>query len=170
MTWFGIDDGPPRTQVRPMVESEGMRMALEPGWEIRIRKGADEAAGGKGLPVLHAATVPIPRDRGDFGSGLVETLGIEDAFLSIVEYGEEAVGTALFPVVARLPGMILPDEFDPSQLQRAIAGQAGLQRFFTLGDRAFCVYTVVGAFSRRAFVVPKVRGLLGGLEIQARSS
>jgi hypothetical protein len=66
--------------------------------------------------------------------------------------------------------MILPDEFDPSQLQRAIAGQAGLQRFFTLGDRAFCVYTVVGAFSRRAFVVPKVRGLLGGLEIQARSS
>jgi hypothetical protein len=153
-----------------MVESEGMRMALEPGWEIRIRKGADEAAGGKALPVLHAATVPIPRDRGDFGSGLVETLGIEDAFLSIVEYGEEAVGTALFPVVARLPGMILPDEFDPSQLQRAIAGQAGLQRFFTLGDRAFCVYTVVGAFSRRAFVVPKVRGLLGGLEIQARSS
>lgn len=170
MTWFGFDNGPPRTQVRPVVESEGLRMALEQGWEIRIRKGADERAGGKAFPVLHAATVPIPQDRGDFGSGLVETLGIEDAFVSIVEYGEEAVGTALFPVVAQIPGGMLPDEFDPSQLQRAIVGQAGLQRFFTLGDRAFCIYMVVGAFSRRAFVVPKVRGLLGGLQVEGRSS
>lgn len=170
MTWFGIDDLPPRTQIRPMVEGEGLRVPVTQGWEIRIRKGVDEALGGVALPVLHAATVALPRERGDFGSGVVETLGVEDAFISVVEYGEEAVGSALFPVVDRIPGTLLPDEFDPSQLQKAIAGQAGLQRFFTLGERAFCIYTVVGAFSRRAFVVPKARGLLGGLEVQGKTS
>jgi hypothetical protein len=170
MTWFGIDDGPTVTEARPMIESEGLRMALRPGWEIRIRKAANAPAGATVLPVLHAATVPLPVERGDFGSGVVETLGVEDAFVSIVEYGEEAVGSALFPVVNRIPAVLMPDEFDPSQLQRAVAGQAGLQRFFTIGERAFCIYTVVGAFSRRALVVPRARNLLGGLEIEARSS
>jgi hypothetical protein len=170
VTWFGIDDRPTVTEVRPMIEGEGLRVALQPGWEIRIRKAVNEPADATVLPVLHAATVPLPLERGDFGSGVVETLGVEDAFISVVEYGQEAVGSALFPVVHRVPALLLPDEFDPSQLQRAVAGQAGLQRFFTLGERAFCIYTVVGAFSRRALVVPRVRHLLGGLEIQARSS
>jgi hypothetical protein len=171
MTWYGIDDGPPvRVEVRPVVEAEGLRMALSEGWEIRIRRGTDDEAGGKALPVLHAATIALPRERGDFGSGVVETLGVEDAFVSVVEYGEEAVGSALFPVVDRVPATVFPDDLDPSQLQKAIPGQAGVQRFFTLGDRAFCIYTVVGAFSRRAFVVPRVRGLLGGLQVQGKSS
>jgi len=170
VTWFGIEDRPPITGVLPMIEGDGLRMALQPGWEIRIRKAADAPAGASVLPVLHAATVPLPVERGDFGSGVTETLGVEDAFVSIVEYGEEAIGSALFPVVDRIPWVLMPDEFDPSQLQRAVAGQAGLQRFFSLGERAFCIYTVVGAFSRRAFVVPRVRRLLSGLEIQARSS
>lgn len=170
MTWYGIDDGPPtRVTVRPMVEGEGLRMALEEGWEIRIRRGADEPAGGKALPVLHAATIALPRERADFGSGVVETLGLEDAFVSVVEYGVEAVGSALFPVVNRIPATLFPDDLDPSQLQKAVPGQAGVQRFFTLGDRAFCIYTVVGAFSRRALVVPKLRRLLAGLEIEGRS-
>ena len=170
MTWYGIDDGPTTTQVHPVIEGEGLRVALQPGWEIRIRKAVNEPAGATVLPVLHAATVPLPLERGDFGSGVVETLGAEDAFISVVEYGEEAVGSALFPVVDRIPSVLLPDEFDPSQLQRAVAGQAGLQRFFTIGERAFCIYTVVGAFSRRALVVPRARRLLSGLEVQARSS
>jgi hypothetical protein len=144
-------------------------MALAEGWEIRIRRGADEAAGGKAHPVLHAATIALPPERADFGSGVVETLGIDDAFVALVEYGEEAVGSALFPVVNRIPATLLPNDLDPSQLQKAIPGQAGVQRFFTLGDRAFCLYTVVGAFSRRALVIPRVRQALASLQIQGGS-
>ena len=49
-----------------------------------------------------------------------------------------------------------PTTSAPAVLQRAIRGQAGVQRFFHESGRAFCLYVVLGAYSNRQQVVPEV--------------
>ena len=49
-----------------------------------------------------------------------------------------------------IPRALSPDDFSPGVLQRAIRGQAGVQRFFHEPGRAFCLYVVLGSFARRA--------------------
>ena len=46
--------------------------------------------------VLHAGTFPLPRDRGDYGSGAVDVMGPDDVFVSLLEQGPDAVGTRLY--------------------------------------------------------------------------
>lgn len=115
-------------------------------------------------PVLHAATVALPAERGDFGSGVVELLGVDDVFVSLVEYGEEEAGSKLFKE-GLLPRQLGPDLFRTSQLQRWQPGQAGLQVFFSVDGRAFCLYVVLGSFNRRGELVKEVNALLAGLAI-----
>jgi hypothetical protein len=52
-------------------------------------------------------------------------------------------------------------------LQRTIAGQSGVQRFFTEAGRAFCLYVVVGAHVNRHRAVVAVNHLLAGVQIDA---
>jgi hypothetical protein len=155
---------PPIVRTRPTVERDGIRLLVPPGWDVRARRAEEEEDDGRTLPVVHASTIPLQAGRGDYGSGVVEGLGAEDVFVTLVEFGEEAVGSALFAAVDEIPD-VLADDFHPSQLQRSMPGQAGVQKFFTLGTRAFCLYVVVGAYSRRALLTPKIATLLSGLEI-----
>jgi len=117
-------------------------------------------------PVLQAATVPLPAERGDFGSGVVELLGPQDVFVSLVQYGDMEVGTRLFKDGAR-PRQLTADQFRTNQLQRWQPGQAGLQVFFTDAGRAFCLYVVLGSFGERVRLVGEVNRLLVGLRIGA---
>lgn len=134
------------------LHGHGLAVDLPVGWEGAITlptvdAATRERAARRGValatpPVLHAASAPLPRVRGDFGSGVVETLGRDDAFVAIVAYGPAEEGTALFdrPLVRRLT----PRELDPRTLQRTIAGQAGYQRFCSEAGRPLCVYVVTG--------------------------
>lgn len=141
----------------------GTSVDVPPGWEVRIRQGAQEP-GEVRLPVLHASNAPLPADRADYGGGVVERLGSESVFVALVEFGEESVGSNLFPVVEHLPRVSAQD-FHPFQLQRRIVGQAGSQSFFTIAGRAFCLYVVIGSYARRSGLARTANQLIDRLEI-----
>jgi hypothetical protein len=117
--------------------------------------------------VLHLASVPLPADRGDYGSGVVDLLGPGDAFVAVVEYGTDSVGTALFDT-GPLPRRLDHRLFRPDGLQRAIAGQAGYQHFCTEGGRALCLYVVLGAAHAARRLARQVNDLLPRIQVTQR--
>jgi hypothetical protein len=115
------------------------------------------------LPVLHVSTRPLPATVGDFGSGAVETLGSEDVFVALVEYGSDLADTGLFEKqgVPRLA----PSQFGPHRMPRDIVGRSASQHFFSVGGRAFCLFTVLGSHSRRMATVPRAAAVARSLQI-----
>ena len=142
----------------------GIELEVPLGWESRIRTAGQSEPQGTQLPVLHAATVPLPNKRADYGGGVVETLESTDLFISLIEFGDEAVGSKLYEATDRIP-RVTPGMFNPNQLQRRLPGQAGLQIFFTHRGRAFCLYVVIGSYSRRIELANKANQLIGQLSI-----
>jgi hypothetical protein len=102
---------------------------------------------------------------GDFASGAVDKLGNDDVFVVLFEYDPSSAGTALFRSEG-IPRTLAPDDFSPNVMQRAIRGQAGVQRFFHDQGRAFCLYVVIGSFARRRELVKKVNAVLATLTIE----
>jgi hypothetical protein len=143
----------------------GLAVAPPSGWEAAIYRRTP-AKGERTYPIVHAATVPIPPDRGDYGGGLVEVLGPSDVFVSLLEFGPDAAGTALFRPAPSIPGLT-PDAFRPKQLQRVIRGQAGAQRFVSVQGRAFCLYAVIGSMLNRVPLTGRVNELIGSLTVVA---
>ncbi len=146
------------------LSAQGMSVATLPGWEVTIYRrpplGVEQTFG-----VLHAATVPLPPVRGDYGGGVVENLGPEDIFLALLDFGPQAATQGLF-AASGLPGLT-PDMFGPKQLQRVLKGQAGVQRFFHAGGRGFCLYCVIGAYTNRMALTARVNQLIGTIHIEA---
>lgn len=147
-----------------VVGMRGISVSVPDGWEARIRLAA--ADGDQTVwPVLHAATVPLIVERGDYGAGVVETLQSSDVFIAMLEFGPEAIGSALFPHVVSPPRQVDATDFHPKQLQRVIEGQAGVQKFFTYRDRAFCLYVVVGSFALVRSLADTASALLQSIDI-----
>lgn len=156
----------------------GLEIALPRGWEggIEVARPLDaeavvqrRAATGTApamTPVAHVANVPLPPDRGDFGSGAVETLPRHGAFVALVEFGPAEVGTALF--AAPLPHRIAARDLHPRALQRTIRGQCGMQAFGHRGGRPFSLYVVLGRDRDLAPLVDEVNDVLGGVSVAAR--
>jgi hypothetical protein len=145
----------------------GLSLELPPGWEARVRRQAPSQPGRPGNVLLHAATVPLPERRGDFGSGVVETLGPDDAFIALLEYDRRDADAVLFSAT-RLP-VPKPSDFSPSVLQRTRAGNTGAQWFFSLAGRPFSLHAVLGSHARRAPGAVKVDQLLRGLQVGGAS-
>jgi len=147
------------------VRAQGIALEPAPGWEVRIRTRPADPAAPEGRPraVLHAATVPLPDDRGDFGGGVTPLLGPDDVLVTLFEYEPAASATALFATRGRPTP--LPPDFSPRQLQRTIPGQSGRQWFFREGGRAFCLYIVLGSHARRAALVRRAADLLATLDL-----
>jgi hypothetical protein len=150
------------------VALDGLAVAVPPSWEARISRSASASETGQSWPVAHIATVPLPSQRGDYGGNVVERLGPDDIFVSLVEFGPEAVDSELFPRLHAVPSVIDPSEFHPRQLQRVLPGQAGKQVFFTYQNRAFCLYVVFGSFARRSDLARSLSGLLKRVSIAPR--
>jgi hypothetical protein len=145
----------------------GLAVTPPSGWEATIfRRSA--APGELTFPVLHAATLPLAPARGDYGGGQVELLSAGDLFVGLLEFGPEAARTPLFSRSTGVPGLT-PDAFRPNQLQRVIRSQAGVQRFFSVKGRAFCLYVVVGSFANRGALTNRANQLIGSLEIGSSS-
>jgi hypothetical protein len=151
------------TSPRATVAALGMAVIPPSGWEVAIYRRSP-GHGEQTYPVLHAATVPLPAVRGDYGSGVVELLGPDDVFVGLLDFGPEAAGTPLFAGMQGVPGLT-PDAYRPNQLQRTIQGQAGVQRFFTTSGRAFCLYSVIGAFANRLGLTGRANAILGTIRI-----
>lgn len=156
------------------IAAHGVRADLPEGWEGAIRTerddelGAASLAGARAFPVAHLATIALPGDRGDFGSGAVELLGTDDDFVALVEYGPEEADSPLFSGRG-LPRRLDPRSFSPRSLQRTLPGHAGLQTFFTERGRAFCLYVVLGDHTDAHRHVRRVERVLAGLDLEDRS-
>ncbi len=157
------------------VRGHGIALEVPAGWEVRIAAPAAVVAGAAADPdgpeperraLVHAGNFPLPEERGAFGSGAVERMGRGDVFIGLIEYDRASAGTALF-AARGVPHALRPSDFDPKTMQRPIAGQSGVQRFFTEGGRAFCLYAVLGSHRARPALVPVLNQVLTTIEISA---
>ena len=148
----------------PRLRAHGLSVAPPRGWDVSIYRRRPDGDGATTHPVLHAATVPLPPGRGDFGTGAVELLGADDVLVALVEYDGASAATPLF----RRQGLPRPRaaDFHPRGLQRTLPGQSGAQWFLTWRGRPFCLYVVLGSHARRALLVPKVHELLAALTVE----
>ncbi len=145
---------------------------LPTGWDGRIYRrppadaglAAANQASASTNAVLHAASFPLPADRGDYGSGAVDVMGRGDVLVMLVEHAPGSAAAGLFARPGP-PRQLSSDDFSPSALQRAIPGQAGTQVFFSSHRRAFCLYVVVGDYNQRDRAVPVVNSLLQSLQL-----
>ncbi|MGH9114809.1 MAG: hypothetical protein ACRDWW_03170 [Acidimicrobiales bacterium] len=144
--------------------AQGLSVTPPRGWEVAIYR-RPASPGEHTYPIVHAATVALPAGRGDYGGGLVELLGPEDVFVSVLEFGPGAARSALFRSLTGVPG-VTPDAYRPRQLQRTIRGQAGVQRFFTTVGRAFCLYSVIGSFANRVPLAARANEMIGSLRVE----
>lgn len=144
----------------------GLSVEVPPGWEARVRRQAVSESGQPGNLLLHAATIAMPADRGDFGSGVVERLGADDVFVSLLEYDSSDAGTALF-AASGLP-RVRPSDFSPYAMQRVLPGRSGGQWFFTVAGRPFCLFVVLGSHGRRTAGAARVTALLAQLRLEDR--
>lgn len=172
-----------------MADHYGLTADAPPGWQVAVtrRPGlepgtatepADPAARSAGTgvepdgdvtrPVLHACTRPMPADRGDFGSNVVDLLGPDDVFVALVDYGTEVADQGLFERQG-LP-RLAPSQFGPNRLQRPLPGLSASQHFFSSGGRAFCLFTVVGSHARRMASVPRAAALVSTIRITDRAT
>src|SRR5882762_6241071 len=111
------------------LEAHGLSVTLPPGFEGRVfRRPASgevsaQAADGPPAPsgetthaVVHASTIPLPADTGDFASGAVDRLGADDMLVVVFEFGPDSVGQPLF-AGRGVPGPLRPEDFSPAMLQ-----------------------------------------------------
>ena len=82
----------------------------------------------------------------------------------VQQWSAVPAGTPLFARQG-IPRSVDPDDFATHTLQRPQAGQGGLQVFFHEGDRAFCLYVVIGSHRRRRVLTPVVNQVLRGLRV-----
>lgn len=160
------------------LQAHGIGVVLPVGWEGEIYRRPDppeaelttrrsqawSQIGGEATrhTVVHLASFPLPPRRGDYGSGAVEIMRPTDVFIVLFEYHPDATRTVLFER-SGLPLPLRAQDFDPAMMQRPIAGQAGLQRFFSAADRAFCLYVVLGSYRHRGTLTDTANGILAGV-------
>ena len=143
------------------LNGHGLGIDLPPGWEGKIyrREGGHSA--------LHTGTFALPTDDGDFGTKAIVAMPDDGVFVALLEYDPQLAGVGLFGTVGR-PGTIRSADATPRGLHRAVRGRAGLQRFFTEGDRAFCLYVVMGRTTGARQHVDHANSILRTLSIEPK--
>lgn len=160
--------------------AHGLRIDLPRGWEgtisaedpavvaAQVRTFSARAAAPDTMPVAHVATFALPPVRDDFGGDVVGRMRPGDVFISLLEYGPETVGSALFSARG-MRRRLDPRAFSARALQRRIPGHAGLQLFFTHGSRAFCLYVVLGDADDANRLVRRAEQVLATIAIEERT-
>ena len=141
----------------------GLGVDLPDGWDGRIYRRDNEAEAGE-RRALHAANFALPQARGDYGSGVYDVMERDGVFVTLVEFHPDNADTGLFASKG-LP-VVTADAFAPDAMPKSVAGQAGAQFFFTVGERAFCLFAVIGSYARRAELVPQVNEVIQTLGIE----
>lgn len=150
------------------VRRAGVTVEVPSGWEAAVAGDSLEPKprpdGSKQFLSMQVASFPLPADIATFGANVVETMRTDDVLVILVEYGPESAGTPLFAHrgLPRLDASM----FSRDNLHRTVPGQSGLQHFFTHGDRAFCLYVVLGSHIDRADLVAKANLVIQSLEIE----
>ena len=111
-----------------------------------------EAPGTAG-PVVRLANFAMPATRDTYAAEVAEMLGTSEVLVSLVEFDRVSANTGLY--AARGAPHLRLQDLDPNALQAAGPGRLGVQRFFSLGNRAFSLYVMAreGPGLREAFHV-----------------
>jgi hypothetical protein len=142
------------------IDGFGISTAIPDGWEARIHRHAD------GEPTLHAASFVLPPKDGEFGTRATDRMPSEALFLSLTEYRiGEGLSTSRGLFAHPPPTLLEPEYFHSRALLRARPGQRGMQRFFSVSGRAFCLYVVVSGSARTTRHLAAASHLLRRLEI-----
>jgi hypothetical protein len=92
----------------------------------------------------------------------------DGVFVALLEYDPDLAGVGLFAPYGK-PGKVRSADASPKGLHRALKGKAGLQRFFTDGDRAFCLYVVMGQTTGGRQHLDHANSILRTLSIDKKS-
>ncbi len=164
------------------LQSYGIEVDLPDGWDGRIMNrgtpatwraasGAPEPTmetdGSLTMPIVHAANFALPPERGDYGGGVVESMGTDDVLVTLLESTPDSVDTPLFRSRG-LPRVLHSGDFSASALQRVIRPQLGWQHFFTESGRAFVLYVVLGSRRRSVALCRDASRVLTATRIEAR--
>ena len=160
----------------PTLQAYGLSVDAPAGWDASIYKRQDDGFALQHLPaeqaalhaveyqpIMHLCTKALPVVRGDMGGGVVASLGPQDVFLVLFEYGGSSLGQPLFG--GTVPWPLLPDDFDTATLRTQLPGQLGCQRFFTVNGRSFMLYVVLGGTAARAQLVAQVNAALATVRV-----
>lgn len=151
------------------LKAHGLGVTPPAGWdaEIYTRELDPRIMTAQGVmeavpPIAHIANFGLPPVRGDYGGGAVEMMESGAVFVALLEHDRVEADTALFQGKG-IPWPLAPEDFDVYNLQRTIAGQSGIQRFFVANGRPFCLYVVLGSHRLRATLVREVNAVLAGV-------
>jgi hypothetical protein len=145
-----------------ILESYGIRIDLPAGWEGRIFRLAG------GWPTLHAANFPLPPSDGEFGGVALSTMGSNGVFLALTEYAPRLAGRGLFSD-REVTRSLAAADFDSRAMARIRPGRFGVQRFFTVATRPFCLHVVVGSPPGVNQLAAGASSILEGLRIDPES-
>lgn len=120
-----------------------------------------------GEPTIHIASFRLPRSDGEFGSRATAAMPNDGLFMALTEYRvvETQLDAGIF--AGPPPRLLRPEQLSPHTLLRPLAGQRGVQRFFSSSSRAFCLYAVAGRDGVGR--LGDLNGVLSSIEIEPRA-
>jgi hypothetical protein len=145
------------------LEGYGIGTDIPDGWEGRIFRLAG------GWPTLHVANFPLPPTDGEFGSLALSSMTASGAFLALTEYAPRLARRGLFGSRTVTRSLAAAD-FDSHVMVRMRPGRFGVQRFFTVGTRPFCLHVVVGSSPSVSGLAAGASSILAGLRIDPFST
>jgi hypothetical protein len=120
----------------------GISIRLPRGWEGEIFV-PDLPPPAVNLPVLHATDQPLSMHRSTFAPELAARAGSTGTLIALVEFDPDLANRGLYaPQGLSLP--IRREDLHPKALQVPDPFQEGRQWFWSIRDRAFCLYVVLG--------------------------
>ncbi len=149
-----------------ILEAHGIRVGVPAGWSGKVFARSQRTA------TLHAGDFQLPlSEDGEFGPQSTSEMPPVASFLAVTEYEPGAglhPGTGLFaPRGIHLP--LDPSRFSGTGLAHPRPGQLGMQHFFSLSGRAFCLYVVLsGPRARRRRQLLVLDHVLGSLRVAPR--
>jgi hypothetical protein len=147
-----------------VLADRGISIDIPSGWDAEMyQRPAEEGETTNGI--VHIANFALPQGRGDYGGGATKDMGSAAILIVLFEFDPESAGTRQFSTNP-VPRALRPDQFDPNTLQRPLPGQGGAQIFCNEAGRAFCLYVVLGGYSRRSFLLRSINAVLATLRIE----
>jgi hypothetical protein len=146
------------------VRGHGLAVDVGSGWEARMWL-PDLPPPAINRPVVRLANVALPFSRNTYADDVAETLAPGAAVASLVEFDPRLAGRGLYSSEG-VPAFGVSD-LDPRAVQIQGEGRAGLQRFFSLGGRAFSLYVMGRRGPGLARALEDLNGMIRTLSVEA---
>jgi hypothetical protein len=121
------------------VAAHGLTMEVHRGWEARMWRPVVEPPATAG-PVVRLANFALPATRDTYAAEVAETLQRGEVLVSLVEFDPASANAGLY--APQGAPFLRIEDLDPMALQISGPGRLGLQRFFSLRNRAFSLYVM----------------------------